>query len=346
MDDADGPMTAAEALSSSSASSPPLPPTPSSFSSPATRNSSASSSARSRGRRLARTASRLERERNVSEEPRATATPRRWEVRERRRREEEEREARDTAAQFGDRRQAALSAAAGPSSPRGRCDCGRSTPRRRLRRSDRRGGVHVRGKELQRASHAGRDAHVAPQAGHAESGHGGRDDGAGGRVASLSEELESALYPREMVDELVGSMGGGNRERTTPPRRPRRSRGGRPRQLSRPAVQDGLDRLDDVDRAYTRDDGDDRGDRVRPRASCDAPIVAGLRVRGGERISGRDDDGDVSEPGERGPLPAPIPAMFGRRSRSSSTALVAAPKGGGGTSSFARTRAAWWWRPR
>ena len=125
--------------------------------------------------------------------------------------EEEEREARDTAAQFGDRRQAALSAAArsivAAWSMRLRAEYATAA----AVRSDRRvaGFTYAAKGAPQRASHAGRmlTSHLKPDTPSRDMADAMMAQG--DVLASLSEELESALYPREMVDELVGSMGGG-----------------------------------------------------------------------------------------------------------------------------------------
>ena len=217
--------------------------------------------------------------------------------------EEEEREARDTAAQFGDRRQAALSAAArsivAAWSMRLRAEYATAA----AVRSDRRvAGFTYAAKEplsVLRTLGGMLTSHLKPDTPSRDMAD-----------AMMARGACSPACPRARVRAVPARDGGRARREhgrrksrvddaaAAARRFPRGSGRGNSRARR---VQDGLGLgLDDVDRAYTRDDGDDRGDRVRPRALVrrGAHRRGSPRVRGGDgETVGRDDDGDVSRTG-------------------------------------------------
>lgn len=266
--------------------------------------------------------------------------------------EEEEREAQDTAAQFGDRRQAALSAAArsivAAWSMRLRAEYATAA----AVRSDRRvAGFTYAAKEpltVLRTLGGMLTSHLKPDTPSRDMADAMMAQG--DVLASLSEELESALYPREMVDELVGSMGGG-RARVDDAAAAAKAlpAGVGPRQLPAPGASttdsDSSSNSDSDSRATTSNA------RPAPPArkpattatteaiasghapSCDvAPIVAGLLASAEvmAKPSGVTMTATFPEPGERKIFARADP----RDVRETlalviDAALVAAPKGGG-----------------
>ena len=252
--------------------------------------------------------------------------------------EEEEREARDTAAQFGDRRQAALSAAArsivAAWSMRLRAEYATAA----AVRSDRRvAGFTYAAKEplsVLRTLGGMLTSHLKPDTPSRDMADAMMAQG--DVLASLSEELESALYPREMVDELVGSMGGGkSRVDDAAAAAKALPAGVGPRQLPAPGA------------SKTDSDSDSTMSIARTPAttatteaiasghapSCDvAPIVAGLLASA--EVMAKPSDVTMTatfpEPGERKIFARADP----RDVRETLAlvidgALVAAPKGGG-----------------
>ena len=264
--------------------------------------------------------------------------------------EEEEREAQDTAAQFGDRRQAALSAAArsivAAWSMRLRAEYATAA----AVRSDRRvAGFTYAAKEpltVLRTLGGMLTSHLKPDTPSRDMADAMMAQG--DVLASLSEELESALYPREMVDELVGSMGGG-RARVDDAAAAANAlpAGVGPRQLPAPgASTTDSDSSSDSDSRATTSNARPAPPARKPATtatteaiasghapSCDvAPIVAGLLASAEvmAKPSGVTMTATFPEPGERKIFARADP----RDVRETlalviDAALVAAPKGGG-----------------